>query len=550
VRAEAVVRWSNRLGKHRTLCGPARIGRETFDALESAEQMRGSLSTVLRATLALAVFLVVTVGGRVEPTRAGSGPLLQVDILLAFDTTGSMAPSIQQAKQDGRSIFQQVGDLAPDARFAVAWFRDPGAIEEYRLLQPLTGEASKVQAALDQLKVFFNPSPLNKGFAESYSLLFHQSYSDTAIGWRPDARKFVIVVGDAQPQGAGSAGLAGCTSKIADAHGLSSAAELAAMRTAKRTLIMIRQLSPATTVSLQCYESIAAAAYEGGAAHDGGKTDLAGPILESIKRAYMPIIVSADVGFATPGGRAGFTVTLSNPNSVAVGLTSLSANLPRGASYVRGTTAGIASATPTASTNALTWTLPGELRPAERLSFHFVVRTPRKQGRYSVGATGSLQGPRGQVLTIAALRSTTLVVGPRPRLLSFNVSGSIGNSRLSGSGVIRPLPRRPWLSGKRVRGTVSVAAGGRALRLRMRSYRLLRFGAPTIVLVRAQIVAGARACRGAGATIRFVDSNDLLADGRTADTASVRVARPCAAVTRAWSNRLPNASAAVRLAAR
>jgi hypothetical protein len=508
------------------------------------------VGTVLRVTLALAALLAVSVGGRVEPSRAGSGPVLQVDVLLAFDTTGSMRPSLEQAKQDGRRIFQQVSDLAPDARFAVAWFRDPGAVDEYRLLQPLTGDASKVQAALNQLKVFFNPSPLNKGFAESYNLLFRQSYSDTAIGWRPDARKFVIVVGDAQPQGAGSAGLAGCTSKIPDAHGLSSAAELAAMRAAKRTLIMIRQLSSATTASLECYQSIAAAAYEGGAAHDGGKTDLAGPILESIKRAYMPIIVSADVGFATPGGRAGFTVRLSNPNSIAVGLTSLSADLPRGASYLRGTTAGIASATPTASTDALTWTLPGELRPAESLRFHFVLRAPRRHGRYTVGARGALQGPSGQVLTIAALRNTTLVVRPRPRLLAFKVSGSTGSSRLSGSGAIRPLPRRLWLSGKRVKGTVSIAAGGRVLRLRPRSYRLLRFGAPTILLVRAQVVAGARACRGAGATIRLVDSDDLLVDGRTADTASVKVARPCAAVARAWSNRLRNASAAVRLAAR
>jgi hypothetical protein len=476
--------------------------------------------------------------------------LLQADILLAFDTTGSMAPTIAQAKRDGSSIVQQVYELAPDARFAVAWFRDPGAIDEYRLLQPLTDDTSKVQTALNQLKVNFNPSPLNKGFAESYNLLFHQSYSDPAIGWRPDARKFVIVVGDAQPQGAGAAGLAGCTSKIPDAHGLSSTAELAGMRTAKRTLIMIRQLSSETTASLQCYESIAAAAYEGGAARDGGKTDLAGPILESIKRAFMPILVSADIGFATPGGRAGFTVRLSNPNSVAVGLTSLSANLPPGASYVRGTSAGIALTTPTVSTGALTWALPGELRPGQNLSFHFVVRAPRRRGRYLVGATGSLQGLRGQELAVAARRRATLVVASRPRLLAFKVSGSIGRSRLSGSAAIRPLPRRPWVSGKRIRGSVSVVIDGRTLRLGLRSYLLLRFGAPTTILVRAKVVAGSRACRGATATIRLVDSDELLADGRTADSALVKVARPCTGFARAWSNRLSNAVAAVRVTAR
>ena len=207
----------------------------------------------------------------------------QADIEIAIDTTGSMIDSIAQAKADATDLVNQIQSSIPDARFAVVDFKDSGdGADEYRLLQPMTGSASAVQSAINTM------SPVGGGdHPEAHNLVFNKSYSDAAIGFRATARKFVVVLSDAQPHGAADAGLAGCTDRSPDPHGLVTTTELANMNAAELTLFMVRQI-PTSTASLQCYQSIAALAFTGGVGVNSG-TALGAQIVALINSASQSI---------------------------------------------------------------------------------------------------------------------------------------------------------------------------------------------------------------------------------------------------------------------
>jgi hypothetical protein len=187
----------------------------------------------------------------------------QLDIEIAIDTTSSMGSSISQAQADSKRLVNDVKARYPGALFAVVQFKDAGDTPEYQLLQPMTGDATKVDNAIDTL------TPSGGGdYPESYNLVFQKS-TDPATGWRAGSRKLVVVIGDAEPHGAGTDGFAGCADHSTDPHALSTKTVLAGMRAAQRTLIMVRQAATAST-TLECYQSLAAAGYTGGAARNGG----------------------------------------------------------------------------------------------------------------------------------------------------------------------------------------------------------------------------------------------------------------------------------------
>jgi hypothetical protein len=125
----------------------------------------------------------------------------------------------------------------------------------------------------------------------------------------------VIVIGDAQLHGAGSAGVAGCTDASADPHGFNTATELAGMAAAQRTLTMIRQVSGSTTTSLACYQGLAAGGFTGGTAIDSGG-DLAGEITSLISAAFANYNnVHLEVASASPAPASASWIAFS-PASV------------------------------------------------------------------------------------------------------------------------------------------------------------------------------------------------------------------------------------------
>ena len=271
--------------------------------------------------------IAVPAGGSAQVQQTYTVPVkpASADIEIAFDTTGSMGPSIANAKAEAAAIVSDVQAAIPDSQFAIVQFRDVGDSPEYAVEQSMTSSASAVQAAIDGLAAGGggdNPEAYNRVFHESYTPL-----NGGDIGWRTGTRKFVIVIGDAEPHGAGTDGFSGCTDTSADPTSptpLSTATELAGMNNAERTLFMIRQASSATT-TLQCYQSLAGAAFAGGQGVDGGTTNLAAQIVSLINAATATVDnVHLEVASATPAPAAGSWISF-NPASVGP-LTSLPAN--------------------------------------------------------------------------------------------------------------------------------------------------------------------------------------------------------------------------------
>jgi hypothetical protein len=488
--------------------------------------MKIAVSSLLVAWLAV---LALAGGGGTRARAASSGATTPVDVEIAIDGTGSMTDAIARAANQAARLTTQATELLPDIRFAVVVFRNNRAsLGEYELLQPFTVDNSRVKAALDRVKT--KPYAGKPG-AESYNLAFQRSYSDDRMGWRPAARKIVIVLGDAEPNGAGAAGLPGCTDQTSDPHGLSTPQELARMRTAARTLIMVRVHSANLTTSLQCYESIAAGAFVGGQARDEG-ANLAAVLAELIERAYAPVTLAPDVKVARRSGRAGYTLTLHNPNVLPVTSSSVSLVLPgQGFRYVPGTTTGMTRSNPTRSGAALLWKFNQSIAAHQRVRLHIVVRTPKRPGQYRSSGIARIQTAAANDLTSRSPASL-LRVKREIRALSIQFGGSATKgTTLRGSAASRfgrGMKRLPV--GAPARGTLVLTSRGQRVVLRARSLRVQQFAAPTRVTVALRVAAtkGFRSCSiGLEATLFLVDSGALRTDGHSSDSIVLRLPPAC-----------------------
>jgi hypothetical protein len=326
----------------------------------------------------------LTVGFARVPSATGADASVAVDIEIAFDTTGSMAPSLDAARKDAQTIVEGIRGVAPNVRFAVVSFRDhdnPGG--EYRVVQPMTTSLTALNEAFAQLKAVSNPSPTNLD-VESYNLAFHRSYADTGLGWRADSRKIVVVVGDAEPYGGGTANIAGCRDTHPDPDGFNVRTELDNMRAAERTLVMVRAISSNTTASLQCYTSLASLTYPGGTAHDSSNSnDIIAPLLGLVRSAVAPISIVPSPPIASPNSKLAIAIKLRNPNSAALGLQNLVLTLPAGViPIVKPVNATIAG-------GKITWNTALTLAPRAVKTMNVRLRTDGRKRSTTLSAVGS-----------------------------------------------------------------------------------------------------------------------------------------------------------------
>jgi hypothetical protein len=496
---------------------------------------RGALPLVA----ALAVLAVPQAGNSRSDVRS-SAASEATDVLLAFDTTGSMGPSIAAAQHDAETIVSAVGGFAPNSRFAVASFRDrfyPGG--SYTLVTSMTPSKAAVSAAIGKLKAVDTLDASKDTPAEAYNLLFHKSYTDGRIGWRAGARKIVIVIGDAEPHSAGADGLAGCVDKTHDWDGLTTTHELAAMRAAKRTLIMIRQAETATT-SLACYSTLASLAYEGGAARNGGSTDIASPVLALVKQAFAPFSITPQLARAIAGRTNGLTVRLANPNSFPIQISGLSLGLPSGVSYVPGSATGTLPK-PTVQGGSLTWQFAAPLLPFHVVTGHIVLRfgnATATAARLTSRVTAT--APDGRPI---ALQATALV-----RLVRHGRKVTVVASGSRGAVSIQGTLTSVLSSGRKATGSGSLvlrSSGGKAVTVRSVSARATAVGAPTSLAFRVVVTrsSGFPAClKGAGGTLRVVDSDALARNLGTRDSLALILPAGCGGV-----QRFTDAASAVRL---
>lgn len=125
----------------------------------------------------------------------------RADVMFAFDTTYSMVGVLSSAKTNAITIMNNLAGLIPDVNFAVVDLRDypfaplgdPGDWP-YRLRQPMTSNYSLVQSAISATSAGGGAD-----YPESYSRALYESYADSAIGWRSDARRFLVMFGDDVP---------------------------------------------------------------------------------------------------------------------------------------------------------------------------------------------------------------------------------------------------------------------------------------------------------------------------------------------------------------
>jgi hypothetical protein len=460
-----------------------------------------------------------------------------LDIEVAFDTTSSMAPAIEQAKKDGVNLVAGVREAFPDTHFALVSFRDYGnSGGDYEVLQPMTGDIAATQAAFQRLRTASNSSPFNTS-AEEYNLALQKSYTDASIGWRPHARKVVVVIGDAQPHGAGTRGLAGCTDTSTDHYGLNTAEVLTGMRAAERTLVMVRQISSNTSASLECYESMAERAYTGGAARNGGDAGLARLIVELVQSALAPVVLRPDVGVALSRGMLGYTATVSNPNSFALALRSIDVTMPAGFSYRSGSAAGLTSAD-AAPPTTVNWKLERVLAPSGKVSLHFRASAARRPGRYPVQAALRLALPGGHAIvstTRAAMR-----IGSRLRSLTVATRATSRGRSLRGGVRIAFPGGRTLSAGKLMGRRITFTSGpGRSLTLRVRSHRLISFGSPTVLKLALEVerVRGIRSCsQGTRGSAIVTDDQSFNAKGLRRDSIVIAFGRKCRVATGRWSN--------------
>jgi uncharacterized repeat protein (TIGR01451 family) len=92
---------------------------------------------------------------------------------------------------------------------------------------------------------------------------------------------------------------------------------------------------------------------------------------------------TADAANATAGGSDGYTITVSNPNTAAATLNSITDTLPAGFTYTAGSTTGATSADPTVSAQTLTWAGPIAVPPGGTASLHFNVTVSSTPGTYT-----------------------------------------------------------------------------------------------------------------------------------------------------------------------
>ncbi|MFN8499254.1 MAG: vWA domain-containing protein [Anaerolineae bacterium] len=122
----------------------------------------------------------------------------RADIVFAFDASGSMRNEIGAAQTNAIGIMNDLAALIPDVQFGVMDFldypSDPyGGTNDhaYLLRQAVTGNRAAVQSAINAITTGYGGDE-----PEAYTRALYESYSDGAIGWRRDARRFVIMFGD------------------------------------------------------------------------------------------------------------------------------------------------------------------------------------------------------------------------------------------------------------------------------------------------------------------------------------------------------------------
>ncbi len=162
--------------------------------------LRNSLSHRYLSLLgAMATLLAIGFGPTVA--SAGAETPAHTDVMLVFDTSGSMEGQLEEAKEEIQEVIAHVNATLPDVQYGVAEVKDfanaygngPEEIP-WKLDQALTSNAAAISSAIAPLKAFGGGDG-----PEAYGRALWETDTNPNVGWRSDARHIIILIADNVP---------------------------------------------------------------------------------------------------------------------------------------------------------------------------------------------------------------------------------------------------------------------------------------------------------------------------------------------------------------
>ncbi|WP_281900798.1 choice-of-anchor D domain-containing protein [Micromonospora humidisoli] len=137
--------------------------------------------------------LGLTPGGSAVVTRTVTTATIppRPDVVLLADTTGSMQAALNDVRVNAKRIVDDISGVQPDARFAVAEFRDEGDEFVFRLNRDLTAVPSEVQDAVNVWTADGGGDDPEAGLNALYSV------ATGAVSLRTESSPIVVIFGDA-----------------------------------------------------------------------------------------------------------------------------------------------------------------------------------------------------------------------------------------------------------------------------------------------------------------------------------------------------------------
>jgi uncharacterized repeat protein (TIGR01451 family) len=138
-------------------------------------------------------------------------------------------------------------------------------------------------------------------------------------------------------------------------------------------------------------------------------------VFSPLGRVPLSTAKTADSSTAGVGGTDGYTITIHNPNTVAVALDSITDTLPAGFSYTPGSTTGATTTDPSISSQDLSWSGSISVPASGDASIHFSVTVASTPGEYFNNASATAEGftvaPTGDTAAITVTAGASDVPG-------------------------------------------------------------------------------------------------------------------------------------------
>ncbi|MGN6275524.1 MAG: vWA domain-containing protein [Solirubrobacterales bacterium] len=137
-----------------------------------------------------------------QPGAACAAPA-HTDIMLVFDTSGSMEGALSEASAEIEEAMAEVDSRLPDVAYGLAEVRDYGGSEydeeefedlPWKLDVPITSDRNAVTTAIDGLDAHGGGDE-----PEAYGRALWETDTNPQVGWRPGATHLIFLIADNMP---------------------------------------------------------------------------------------------------------------------------------------------------------------------------------------------------------------------------------------------------------------------------------------------------------------------------------------------------------------